>query len=140
MKKYVKLFIEALAAVLLLVVVCAINGVGSAFCDGKNHVYYFKASSQGGAAYSDEALPAEIIYAELGGESASFDGTTIEEIERKYSAVLLFEESASGVDNYYYYSPLFSRFAFIGGRAVNLHVAVRDNSVRVGTPIIFGGY
>lgn len=139
MKKYFMLFAKIAAAVLLFIIVCAVNGVGAAFCEGAEHVYYFGASSQSGAVESDEALPANLIYAEVGGESATLEGVTIEEIEKKYSAVLEFEEYVSGVKNYYYYSPCFSRVAFIGGKAVNLHVAERGNVVRIGTPIIFGG-
>lgn len=140
MKKYVIMFIEIAAAALLFATVCAVNGVGATFCEGTDHVYYFRSSSQSGYVKSEEALPADILYAEIGGESASLKGVTLVEIEEKYSAVLVSEEEASGVYNYYYYSPLLSRCVFIGGKAVNLHVAVRGDSVRIGTPIIFGGY
>lgn len=140
MKRYALLFAEIILSAILLVVVCAMNGVGAAFEGGKNHVYYLSSSSESTALVSENALPARLLYSSVGGESAAFTGATREEIEKEYSAVLVLEESAAGVNNYYYYSPLFSRFVYINGLAVNFHIAEDGELLVAGTPIIFGGY
>lgn len=140
MKRYVLLFAELLLSALLIAAVCAINGVGAAFVGGENHVYYLSSSSESNVVVSDEAVPALLLFSFVGGESATFTDSTREKIEEEYSASLVYEQSAAGVNNYYYYSPLFSRFVYVNGAAVNLHIAEDGELLVAGTPIIFGGY
>jgi len=140
MKKHIILLAEIFLSAILFLIVCAMNGVGAAFCDGENHVYYLSASSQSETVITKSAVPAALLFSSVGGESAVITDMTRAELEEKYSASLVFEESASGVHNYYYYSPRFCRFVYIGGKAVNMHIAERGEYLCIGSPIIFGGY
>lgn len=140
MKRRLFLLAYFSAAALLFTIICAMCGVGAAFPYGKKHVYYLLPSSEAAVYTSDTAIPARLLLSEVGGESVTLDYVTREDIEKKYSATLLFSCSAAGVDNYYYYSPDFSSFVYICGVAVNLHIAERADDICVGTPIIFGGY
>ena len=69
------------------------------------------------------------------------DGFVESALER-YGAAVQFVEEVDGVTSYYCYSPYLARKVFLQGRAVNLHIAVResDGAAVVGTPIIFGGF
>ena len=57
-----------------------------------------------------------------------------------YGARLLFCERAGDVTDCYYYSPRLGGCVYIGGYAVNLHIALRGEGGCVGSPLIFGGY
>ena len=63
-----------------------------------------------------------------------------EEIIQKYQAEILFCEEAGGSLSYYGYVSAWSDGVWLYGRKVNLHVAVGEERLSVGTPIIFGGY
>ena len=63
-----------------------------------------------------------------------------EEIIQKYQAEILFCEEAGGTLSYYGYVSAWSDGVWLYGRKVNLHVAVGEERLSVGTPIIFGGY
>ncbi len=69
-------------------------------------------------------------------------GGVLESVLKTYGAAVQFVEEVDGVTSYYCYSPFFARKVFLQGRAVNLHIAVResDGAAVVGTPIIFGGF
>jgi hypothetical protein len=44
------------------------------------------------------------------------------------------------VKNYYFFSEKVHNFEIIGGKKVNIHVAVKGENVMVGSPIIYYGY
>ena len=62
------------------------------------------------------------------------------EIIQKYQAEILFSEEVDGVLSYYAYVSAWSDSVWLYGQKVNLHVAVGEACLSVGTPIIFGGY
>ena len=62
-----------------------------------------------------------------------------EEIEDK-KARLLFSECGEWGSCYYYYTPQIADFCVINGEKVNLHVVVGENSISIGSPIIFGSF
>lgn len=57
-------------------------------------------------------------------------------IKREYEAQVRFEEG----DEYFLYSPRVQGGIRLNGYFVNLHVIRRGEEVKIGTPIIFGGY
>lgn len=59
-----------------------------------------------------------------------------------YGAEPRITENAGGGVSYYCYSPKIgsAQCKIVGGEAVNLHIFVKDNEVRAGVPLIFGGY
>lgn len=141
MKRIALLLRSVVLAAALLLVIGAVNNVGAAFTKGEGHAYYIGSASSVATVYeSASALPAELIFIGVRGESAYMPGGDRAALEKQYSAELLFEERAGDTVNYYYYSPSFHSFIYINGFAVNMHIAVRGNDLSIGTPIIFGGY
>ena len=55
-------------------------------------------------------------------------------------ATLQFVEDVNGVKSFYYYSPKISKVQILNGKKVNLHVAVANNYIKIGSPFICGGY
>ena len=58
----------------------------------------------------------------------------------RYSANVIKEEEFLGGVSYYCYSPKLEGGIMIDGEVVNLQIAIKKDSVVLGTPIIFGGY
>lgn len=102
------------------------------FVKGESAVYVFEKPSSDVQSLSGFSDPEEE------------NGTTVyefkEEIIRVYRAQILFTEETEGLISFYGYSPLLPDGIFLSGEKINLHIAVRENRVAVGTPIIFGGY
>lgn len=85
------------------------------------------------AFYSSE----EICKRFAGGEARSaFKDDLIETT----GATVCFEEEICGTRSYYCYSPQLRGGVILNGFMVNLHIAARENSVAVGSPVVFGGY
>lgn len=77
----------------------------------------------------------------LSGESARYASAEDAFAQvRRLGGELLFREEAAGTVNYYYRSRRLTGGVSLGGKTVNLHVAVRGAGACVGSPIIFGGY
>ena len=81
------------------------------------------------------------------GESVRFERLeekSAEEIAREtlalYGAKLLFCEKACGVTSFYAFSPQLFQGVLVNGRTVNLHIAVSETAVAVGSPMIFDGF
>ncbi|MBR2623387.1 MAG: YwmB family TATA-box binding protein [Clostridia bacterium] len=64
----------------------------------------------------------------------------VKEIVQNYNAELLFCEEVNGITSYYAYTRDWSDGIYLYGRKVNLHVAIGEENLAVGAPIIFGGY
>lgn len=132
----------ALAACLLFgTFAYAKNSVRLNQTEGERVFYLDSASSQGlmksGLCLSD--LP------RIKGESVCFEHREsprelAEKILKEYGAELVFTEEACGVLSYYGYSAKLGEPIILTDRAVNLHVAVTESRIAVGTPIIFGGF
>ena len=58
-----------------------------------------------------------------------------------YNAKLVTKSALEGYcNNYYYYTPSLPNSVVINGKKVNVHIAVSDNCVTVGYPIIYYAY
>ncbi len=108
------------------------------FAGASNYTLYLGTSSAGQIVTSSPAKD-KLCYS-VRGESGEYEGDCYEQLKNKFQAKLLLSEEACGVKNYYLYSPKLGKTIKIGGKNVNLHVAVKENTTAVGTPIIFGGY
>jgi hypothetical protein len=105
---------------------------------GESAVYVFEKERAENAAGTpvneyasmEEALP------EAGASAFAF----AEDFISAYDAKLCFAEEIGGTLSFYCYSPRLKGGVILNGRKINLHIAVRAESVAVGTPIIFGGY
>ena len=106
--------------------------------EGKKEYYLYTSSSQ--AVIKSDVSILDLPF--VRGESVrinSADGV-LEDVFIKYSArIVKVEEFAGGV-SYYCYSPKLKKGIVIEGVAINLQIAVKGESLVLGTPIIFGGY
>lgn len=134
-------FVKWLGSLLLSVVVFLSVTILSATAfplEGEKEYYLYASSSQAVIKSDVSILDLPFVH----GESVrinSADGV-LEDVLIKYSArVVRVEEFAGGV-SYYCYSPKLKKGIVIEGVAINLQIAVKGESVVLGTPIIFGGY
>ncbi len=81
-------------------------------------------------------------YKNLYGESVKVDAEnfSLNKILNDFSAKLVLTEYADGVTCYYAYSPKIKYLKQVKGKLINLHVAVRQDQVTLGTPLIYGGF
>lgn len=118
----------------------------STFAGGESTYYLYSASSQ--AEIRSTLSLADLAH--LKGESAVYvgvqseTGESAEEVVKRitaaYRAEICFVEEIGGTASFYCYSGDLKDGVILNGKKVNLHIAVRADSVAVGTPIIFGGY
>ncbi len=134
-------FVKWLGSLLLAFVVFLSIAVLSASAfplEGKKEYYLYTSSSQ--AVIKSDVSILDLPF--VRGESVrinSADGV-LEDVFIKYSArIVRVEEFAGGV-SYYCYSPKVKKGIVIEGVAINLQIAVKGESLVLGTPIIFGGY
>ena len=80
--------------------------------------------------------------AKVKGESCKVkkDGFSVDEFFKERNATILFTEELDGITCYYGYSEDIKFNTIVGDKIVNLQVAVAENSVTVGSPIIFGSF
>lgn len=132
--------IASLACVLFFAAFFWLIGAFSLPASAASREYYlYDSSSQ--ATIQTELSPFDLLY--VCGESAEYEReemSFLEEILETYRAEILFVEEACGVRSYYCYSPRLGKASVINGYAVNLHVACKGSHVKVGTPLIFGGF
>ena len=130
------------------ILVKSVNCTRLADIEGTRRYFLDSASSQGlqknSLSLFDLArVKGECVQTEL---SAYADGRVLskeeiaEEIAQKYQAEILFSEEVNGIISYYAYVSAWSDGVWLYGQKVNLHVAVGETNLSVGTPIIFGGY
>ena len=62
------------------------------------------------------------------------------EIVARYGAEIHFTEEINGVVSYYAYTSNWQDNLYINGVKVNLHIAIGEERLAVGTPIIFDGF
>ena len=83
------------------------------------------------------------------GESAEWTESTAAEVraayerlKTHYSVRLTFTERIDGGTAYYCYAEKIgaAKAVCVNGFPVNLHVYIKDNGIKVGVPLIFGGY
>ncbi|MFR5101675.1 MAG: YwmB family TATA-box binding protein [Christensenellaceae bacterium] len=153
----IKQFFSAAAALLaslfIGLTVCLMNV--SAFSGGRSTYYLYSPSSQAEISETLElcdlaALSGEsVVYLDVGakgslteeGKGLSAEGKEIaEKIIKRYRAKLCFAEEISETVSYYCYSPMLKGGVVLRGKKINFHIAVRTESIVLGTPIIFGGY
>ena len=80
-----------------------------------------------------------LFLSDVCGESAVYKDFDLERFLQKVNGKILFEERVAGTVNYYLSADL-PYTVNINGYSVNAHVCVREKDVKVGSPIIFGGY
>ena len=127
---------------LALLIVPQLLGEGLLFDAGEVYIFYSGSASSGAQVTlsdGENAAKTKFLLKNVTGESTSYgDRAAAFAQAEKYGAELVFTESAGGVTNYYYYTPRLGGAVLLGGKEVNLHVAVRGHGAAVGSPLIFG--
>ena len=139
MRKLLAFFI----AILILFFALTFDGGGILKGEGVHEYYLLSSSSNAKIVRLDEKESEKFIYFKpcLKGESVIFyNENNANEIKLKFYAKKVFEEYGEDFICEYYFSPLIKNFVYIHGRKVNLHFSIQQDSVVVGTPIIFGSF
>lgn len=125
------------------VILCALAFLPSRVCfaDGRNHIFICGTSSADCIEYKPVLnCEAERLFLKnICGESAEYKDFDLEKYLEKVNGRILFTEKVEGCTNFYCSARL-PYSVQIKGQTVNLQVCVRGDGVKVGTPIIFGGY
>ena len=146
-----KFIYVALAVIFSLFFAVGIKAVSvSRLADIKGERTYFLDSASSQGLRKTALLPNELTRVKgecVFTEISTYDGgryLTNEEVADKittqYGAKILFTEEIGGVVSYYAHTPQWRECVYIDGRKVNLHIALRENCLAVGTPIIFDGF
>lgn len=111
------------------------------FKGGKNYTFYLGTSSKDCSEYHPafNAEAERLLVRDVCGESAEYDSLDIDGFLKSVNGKILFEERLDGMVNYYCTADL-PYSCTLYGKRINLHICVRENGVKVGSPIIFGGY
>ncbi len=135
--RFLKTVFALCTCALLCALVWATGSTRLSALEGERSYYLYSPSSQ--AEIKNGLALWELT--EVKGESVTFasDGE-IAWILELYSAEVVWIEQAGGVTSYYCHTPKWSEGARVGGRFVNLHIAVGQGRCSVGTPLIFGGF
>ena len=136
----IKLSITAAFAALVVFAIAALP-TRICFDGGYNYEFYCGTSSadcktvraQGNAKLT------RIFINGVCGEGAEFKELDIDKFLSGVNGEIIFYESAAGITNYYCTADL-PYSTVLDGNRINLHIAVREDSVKVGSPIIYGGY
>lgn len=109
---------------------------------GERTFYLDSASSQGLrktqlSIWDIPRVKGECVRMELGDKDG---GRYAMELISSFGGEVLFIEEACGRTSYYAYAQGFGEGLFLYGKRVNLHVAVGDGVIVLGTPIIFDGF
>ncbi len=109
--------------------------------NGKNHAFIIGSSSADCIEYFPRTnCELEMLFIKnICGESAEFEEFDREEYLESVGGKILFCETAGDSVNYYCSARL-PYSVRLKGQTVNLQICVRDGGVKLGTPIIFGGY
>lgn len=114
------------------------------FHGAKNYIFYSGTNSSQAkivSATPQEAKQVKLRLANITGESAEY--TSIDAVfqqAKRYQASFQFLEKCGEIVNIYLFSPKLYGAIALQNHLVNLHIAIRQNAVCVGSPIIFGGY
>jgi hypothetical protein len=106
-------------------------------------VYYLDSAILQGLRKEELTL---LDFARIEGESVRFalngenEQALVERVTGMYNAKVLFVEESSGERSYYCYTSAWNNALQLQGERVNLHIAVREESCVVGTPIVFDGF
>lgn len=111
------------------------------FEGGENYTFYCGHSSAD-CREVHPVLNAEaerLLLKDVCGESAEYKSLNIEEYLKSVNGKVLFEEKTGDSVNYYC-SADFPYSVNLYGQEVNLHICVKEDRVKIASPIIFGGY
>lgn len=132
---------SAIAAAFAVFLSLSILPAKVCFADGENRIFYCGDSSKNCKEVDGDGFAAFklLFLKDVCGESAEFYNLDLNEFLNKYDAEIIFCEQLSDSVNYYCKANLPYEVTLYG-QDINLHICVREEGVKVGSPIIFGGY
>lgn len=102
----------------------------------KTYEVYF----HNGSYAQPQILSGNILPLGVKGEGCVVEDKSVEELFLDFNARILFTEEIDGGISYYGYSPKIRYKARIKEQTINLHVFVKNQRCRVGSPMIYGSY
>lgn len=87
----------------------------------------------------NNAMLKKLALSDICGECAEYSELDIEKFLKSVNGEVVFVETLSDSVNYYCKADM-PYSVNLYGTEINLHISVKQNGVKVGTPIIFGGY
>ena len=140
LRQFLKLVCLTVAAFSLIVVI-AVCETRPCFKDSESYSFFVGNTSKNCKevrADSNTALT-KLMLSGVCGECAEYSEFDFEEYLKSVNGEVIFVETLSDSVNYYCKADLPYSIKLYGEQ-INLHISVKDNGVKVGTPIIFGGY
>ena len=140
MRRFLKLLTLTIAAGVLLAII-TISQAKLCFKGAESYTFFCGDTSKncrevrvdGNAIWKKLSLP------DICGECAEYSELDIESYLKSVNGKIIFVETLSDSVNFYCKADL-PYSVNLYGEEINLHICVRQNSVKVGSPIIFGGY
>ena len=148
LKNFICVSFAVIFCLFFAVGVKAVSVTQLADIEGKRTYFLDSASSQGlrkeVLSISDlTRIKGECVFTEIsayeGGRYLSNEEIAVE-IATHYEAEILIKEEVDGIISYYAYTPRWQDGLYINGKKINLHIAIREENLAVGTPIIFDGF
>lgn len=130
----------ALAAVFCIAIVILPNRL--LFCGGESYRFYLGDTSLNCKEVFADGASAPLLrltLKDINGESATYKSLNISDFLKSVGGEILFIEEVENSKNYYCKADL-PYSVTLYGKEINLHICVREGSVTVASPIIFGGY
>lgn len=140
MRRFFKLVMLTVFAGLLLAVF-TIFQAELCFKDAESYTFFCGDSSKNcrEVHVDSNAALKKLTLTDICGESAEYSELDIESFIKSVNGEIIFTETLSDSVNYYCKADL-PYSVNLYGEQINLHICVRENSVKVGSPIIFGGF
>ena len=134
--------LAALFAAALIVCSLVILPKRLAFDGGDRYSFYIGNTSKNCRVVTTDGVRApftRLTLKSVSGESATYSSLDWQAYLKEVNGKVLFCEELSDSVNYYCTADL-PYSVELYGKTVNLHICVKENTVIMGTPIIFGGY
>ncbi|MBQ9514042.1 MAG: hypothetical protein IJR66_03585 [Clostridia bacterium] len=139
MQKKLLSFIYIPLSIVAILLIFSINGTPLFSDYGLNGEVYLKSySSSCKILKNDERGFLAEIYKT--GEATEVNSADAERILKDFSATTVFIEETDGIKEIFAYSKKIRYKKRINGKIINLHIITTKNTVKVGSPIIFGSF
>ena len=133
-----KLFLPVVTAI-CLILMFLVNNFPVFYNYSKNLEVYGKDKSSGEII---NTLNFSAIFISKYGEAFSLTKSnfTLNNFLNDFNAELIFTEEVENGTCYYAYSPKIQYLEKIYGQNINIHIFIGKNNVKIGSPLIYGGY
>ncbi len=140
LRQFLKLVCLTVAAFALIVVI-AVCETKPCFEDGESYSFFVGNTSKDcrEVRADGNAKLTRLMLSGVCGESALYSKFDFEDYLKSVNGEIVFVETLADSVNYYCKADL-PYSVKLYGKEINLHVCVKQDSVKVGSPIIFGGY